>query len=54
MSRLVADTSALVSLGVAARRLLDDIGAARSWEGNSYVRRVRSLLDDSGGSAPDG
>lgn len=29
----------------AARRLLDDVAAARSWTGNSYVERARSLLD---------
>lgn len=30
-----------------ARTLLDDISAARSWEGNSYVQRARSLLEES-------
>lgn len=29
----------------AALRLLDDVAAARSWTGNSYVERARSLLD---------
>lgn len=29
-----------------ARTLLDDISAARSWEGNSYVHRARSLLEE--------
>lgn len=30
-----------------ARTLLDGIGDARSRDANSYVRRARSLLDDS-------
>ena len=29
-----------------ARTLLDEIGEARSWDANSYVRRARSLLDE--------
>jgi len=29
-----------------ARRLLEAISTARSWEANSYVERARSLLDD--------
>lgn len=29
-----------------ARTLLDEIGSARSWEGNSYVKRAYSLLDE--------
>lgn len=29
-----------------ARTLLDEIGTARSWEGNSYVKRAYSLLDE--------
>jgi len=28
-----------------ARRLLDEVAAARSWDANSYVQRARSLLD---------
>lgn len=31
----------------AARRLLDEISNARSWDTNSYVQRARSLLGDS-------
>jgi len=30
----------------AARRLLEDIGDARSWDANAYVQRARSLLED--------
>ena len=30
-----------------ARTLLDEISEARSWDANSYVRRARSLLDES-------
>ena len=30
-----------------ARSFLDDISTARSWDTNSYVRRARSLLDES-------
>ncbi len=30
-----------------ARRLLDEISKARSWEANSYVQRARSLLETS-------
>jgi predicted nucleic acid-binding protein len=30
-----------------ARTLLDEISDVRSWEGNTYVQRARSLLEDS-------
>ncbi|WP_268258152.1 hypothetical protein [Halopiger djelfimassiliensis] len=29
-----------------ARELLAEISATRSWDANSYVQRVRSLLED--------